>query len=318
MMELGSRCFPLLFLLLDCAPQSRQTADYEDALVEPSGAYNLVQGTQKGTQQISYQLDEPYPAELFLGKLTQGLTDLGWAPLQDSWFNPGSPSSHASGWSHFQDGTVSPIVRVDQWMAEWTIADGALLSYVLKYSYPLHGEPIRDTLSVTAIVLSPEAARAFQNQAAALAEEVGQAFEVEEQAYRTQEQRDAAALRQGATPVGRLILRLLDATATTLEPTGVPPSSFDKQVPALELDVVHATVESDGGSGTMILVVLSEASAKDLHKFSSTHVGRLAAVIVDEEVVATPFIAGPVVDMMMIDGAFTQHRANEIIDRIMN
>jgi len=202
-------------------------------------------------------------------------------------------------------------------MAEWTNANGAVLMYVLKYSYPLHGQPIRDTLSVTAVVLSPEAAGAFQSQAAALEEAVNEKLENEQQASRIQEEREAAALRQGATSLGRLRLRLLVDTAATFEPTGVLPSSFDKQVPPLELDVVHAAVESDDGS-TVIRVVLSEASARELHRFSSAHGERVAAVIVDEEVVATPFIASPVADIMMIHGAFTQTRAREIVDRIMN
>lgn len=317
MTQLGTRCFPLLLLLLDCAPQSRGLGEYEEALVEPSGAYNLVQGSQNGTQHISYQLDEPYPAEQFLDWLTHRLTGLGWTASHDSSFNPGSPNSHVLGWSDFEDGTVSPSVRVDQWMADWTNADGAVLSYVLKYSSSLHGASIRDNLSVRAIVMSPQAVQAFQNKAATLEEEANRVLAVERQASRTQDQRDAAALREGATSVGRVRLRLLD-DSTHGDPGGVSPVSFDEQVPPLELDVVHANVEPDGPSRTTIRLVFSEASAQDLHKFSSAYLERTAAVIVDEEVVATPFIASSVSDIMIIHGSFTQSGANEIVDRIMN
>jgi hypothetical protein len=44
---------------------------------------------------------------------------------------------------------------------------------------------------------------------------------------------------------------------------------------------------------------------------------RFAAINVDAEVVATSFIAGPIEDIMMIHGAFTRARANEIIEQIM-
>jgi hypothetical protein len=314
MMQLVSH-FQLLLLVLPS--QSSHSADYEEALVEPPGAYNLVHGSESGTKQVSYRFDEPYPARSFLERLNHSLTELGWRPLKESWFNPGSPTSHESGWSHFQDGTSQTDLRVDQWMAEWTHADGAVLSYVLKYSYPLRGEPVRDSLSVTAIVLSPEAARTFQIQAEALAGEVRRTLEVGEEASRAQEQRDAATLRRGATSMGRLLLRLL-RDSPTAEPTEVASLLFDEEIAPLELDVVRAAVESDGGSQAVIRVVFSQESAKDLHRFSAMHVGRSTAVIVAEEVVATPFIAAPVADIMVIHGAFSQVRANEIAERIMN
>jgi hypothetical protein len=293
MMQLVSH-FP--FLLLVLASQSSHSADYEKALVEPPGAYNLVHSSESGTKQVSYRFDEPYPARSFLERLNHSLTQLGWRPLEESWFNPGSPTSHASGWSHFQDGTSQADLRVDQWMAEWTHADGALLSYVLKYSYPLRGEPVRDSLSVTAIVLSPEAARMFQIQAEALAGGPAN-IEVGEE-HPAQEQRDAATLRRGATSMGRLRLRLL-RDSPTVKPTEGAALLFDEEIAPLELDVVRAGVESDHGSQAVIRVVFSQESAKDLHRFSAMYVGRSTAVIVAEEVVATPFIAAPVVERIM-------------------
>jgi len=317
MPHVGSRLFALLFLVVECAPQSATSTVDEEALAEPPGAYNLVHHSGNGTQAISYALDEPYPAEKFLAQLAHSLSRMGWTPLPDSWFNPGSPSSHASGWSDFEDGSVSPSLHVDQWMADWVSADGAVLSYTLKYSYPLGEEPNRDTLSVAAVVLSPEAAVTFQNQLAMGQKDVDRMMEAEQQVQRAQEKREAATVRRGATRHGRLQLRLLYKGASIPDPTAVLSSSFDEQVPPLELEIVQASVEIDPASGVVIRAVFSESSARKVHEFSSVYPERVAAIIVDEEVIATPFFAGPVEDIMMIHGAFTRARANEIIDRMM-
>jgi hypothetical protein len=203
-------------------------------------------------------------------------------------------------------------------MAEWVNADGAILSYVLKYSSSLQGEPVRDTLWVGATVMSPAAASAFQSQAAALEDQMGELQMKGDQTRRFQEQKYASDLRRDATWHGRIVLRLLDVGAPIPEPDQVEPTLFDDHVPPLELAVAHASVESDPTTGTLILLVLSESSAKELHQFSSRHLERTTAVVVDDEVVATPFIVSPVEDVMAIHGTFTVEQANEVIGRIMN
>jgi hypothetical protein len=311
---LGSHFLAFISLYL---PLSVQPGNLEQALVEPPGAYNLIHGSQDGSWEVAYDLEEPYPAREFLDWLTRRLTDLGWKPLRESWLNPGTPTSHTSGWSKHEDGMVTPSLRVDQWWGEWTNAAGAILFYVLKYSYPTRGEPIRNTLFVSAVVQSPEAAAEFQRQANALEPEVQRMLELEQQAEEARVQQEAAALRRRATSVGHLSIRLLHKGTVTPEPPDIPESSFDGKVPALELDVVHASVEAED-SEMLIRMVLSDASARELEKFSSTHVDRIAALIVDEEVVSTAFIASPLSDVILIPVKVTRDRADEIVDRIMN
>jgi hypothetical protein len=83
-------------------------------------------------------------------------------------------------------------------MAEWVNAEGAVLSYTLKYSYPLGEEPVRETLSVAAIVLSPEAAVDFQEQLAKGQKDIDRMMEMEQEVQRTQAKREAAPVRRNA------------------------------------------------------------------------------------------------------------------------
>jgi preprotein translocase subunit SecD len=203
-------------------------------------------------------------------------------------------------------------------MAEWVDADGAILSYVLKYSSPLHGEPVRETVSIVGTVLSPDAARAFRSQAAALEDQLDELQEALDQTRRVQEQEHASALRRGVNRHGRIVLRLLAVGAPIPEPDQVATTLFDKLVPSLELEVAHASVESDPTTGTVVHIVLSEQSARQLRRFSSTYLDRTVAVVVDDEVVATPYIASPLEDAMAIHGTFSIEKANEVINRMMN
>ncbi|HET6456484.1 MAG TPA: hypothetical protein VFI02_18930 [Armatimonadota bacterium] len=114
----------------------------------------------KGTDQLQYKLTEAYPAKSALTHISEQLQSQGWKPLKEDYLNPGLPSSHVRGWTRFLDGTQQPEQEVRQWMADWTNARGDVVRYGLKYRWPLNGKEDLKTLSVTAIYIPADLARA--------------------------------------------------------------------------------------------------------------------------------------------------------------
>jgi hypothetical protein len=124
----------------------------EDALTPISGAAGLVRaGGAYESFWVTYTVKRKYPAIDVIDEISSRLKKLGWRPLKDDWLNPGSPTSHVTGWTEFVDATpASAPQHVDQWRAQWENDDGEIVLYNFSYYSPTAGKPVRDPLGVTA------------------------------------------------------------------------------------------------------------------------------------------------------------------------
>jgi hypothetical protein len=89
---------------------------------------------------VAYGLNEKYPAQDILSQIGGRLKKLGWEPLKEDWLNPGTPSSHVTGWSEFMDEQMSPVRHVHQWLGQWKNGTGDVVIYAFTYSYPRKGK----------------------------------------------------------------------------------------------------------------------------------------------------------------------------------
>jgi len=118
---------------------------------------------------VSYSVVQPYPAEPFLARVRESLAAGEWSALPDDWLNPGSPSSHQDGWGDVIDGTVSPNLRVHQWMAEWQNQAGDIVLYALRYESALPAGSVYDAgpdnsdLRVTALWIPAATVKQMQD-----------------------------------------------------------------------------------------------------------------------------------------------------------
>lgn len=90
----------------------------------------------EGTDQLGYQANVEYPADSIISCISKKLSESGWRPLKEDFWNPGLPSSHVRGWTQFTDATVHPEATVDQWASQWENATGDVVWYSLRYVYP--------------------------------------------------------------------------------------------------------------------------------------------------------------------------------------
>lgn len=106
------------------------------ALVVCPGATAIKWTKFGGTDQLGYRITIEYPAKSVLSCISDRLAAMGWVPLKEDSWNPGLPSSHVRGWTHFVDATVQPEAQVDAWAGQWQDKSGDLVWYYLTYRYP--------------------------------------------------------------------------------------------------------------------------------------------------------------------------------------
>ncbi len=123
-----------VFAALYCLGQPK--AHREDSLLVAPFATHVHYGVFNGQDQLTYTVQESYPATDVLAFISAKLKERGWKPLQDDFLNPKTPSSHVRGWTEFDDAALTPEQRVSQWMAQWENDKHEVVSYTLQYRYP--------------------------------------------------------------------------------------------------------------------------------------------------------------------------------------
>ena len=109
------------------------------SLVVPPQAKGVNYSSNAGIEQVRYELTEKYPAKYALKWINDELTKQGWKPLKDDFRNPGQPSSHVTGWTHFVDSTRKPEETVKLWQSQWSNSRGDIINYDLDYRWPWPG-----------------------------------------------------------------------------------------------------------------------------------------------------------------------------------
>jgi hypothetical protein len=122
--------------LLQARPQPQRP---DSLLVAPFAthiSYLAANGKDRLADQLSYQVEESYPATDTLAFICDSLQQKGWKPLEYDFWNPTIPSSHSRGWTNFVDASHEPEQRVYQWMAQWKNEKHEIVNYVLRYRVP--------------------------------------------------------------------------------------------------------------------------------------------------------------------------------------
>lgn len=145
-----------VLLTIGCGKRSSQDpAHYSKSLIVLTGATDIRYAKLSGTDQVSYNLGETFPAKQTLAQISSRLNADGWIPLKEDVFNPGMPTSLVRGWSTVSDKTPNQEIR--HWLAYWKNAGGDILLYALQYSCPVPKDPNSikglNTVNVTGIFM---------------------------------------------------------------------------------------------------------------------------------------------------------------------
>jgi hypothetical protein len=147
------------FLAVAClAQQESKRAERRDCLLVAPFATEVKYAEFEGRDQLTYTVQEAYPAAEVLTFISDSLRKKHWKPLRYDLWNPKIPSSHVRGWTVFDDATGMSSQRVYQWVAQWENDKHDAVTYALQYRYPrqdanLEPEHHMRTLQVKAIYI---------------------------------------------------------------------------------------------------------------------------------------------------------------------
>lgn len=289
-----------------------------DVLFAPPGATGVEYHTVTGGKQVNFKYSERFPANNLIEILNREFVSLGWTPREESYLNPGLQTSHVRGWSQFQDATGEELMVVHQWWGEWQHSSGAVVSYVLRYSFPEHGDPDLQNLTGFGHFESREAIEEWEMLRPQLEAEAEAEAEKEKRAQERETNRRADLIRGESSQTGTLTFKVVK------ERRSVPVEGkdynewheeidYDGETAELKLEVV--AVSAIGGR---LEVVFSEDSAARVREFSRAHSGKLIAIFVHDELIWMPLLQGEIGDIAIIDGNFSPGEAESLARRIMS
>ena len=150
---------------------SSTSSEYAAALLAHPQAKDVEFSKHEGTDQLTYRLEEKFPASSIIGWTSLKLKEMEWEPLTYDYLNPNLPSSHINGWAEFIDGTGPTEQIVHQWLADWKDRSENIVRYAFHYRYPKGGGPNLTKLEVSAVYIpaplakeSLEAAQKFREK----------------------------------------------------------------------------------------------------------------------------------------------------------
>ncbi len=289
---------------------SVQATEYPDSLFTVDEAFDVHFTKLHGTDQLSYHIDAKYPALDVIVNIKAQLAELGWIPLEESFLNPGIPTSHVRGWSNFEDATGERLRVVYSWWGDWTNDRGEIVTYVLRYDYPKNEQPVLGTLDVTAIFMSKEKVEEYISLKPLMKKEQERIEKQEAEKLKEKVER----IRRQSKQIGEVTLHLIKPKESSTENE----VQLDSSIPPLFLEVVFADVKTGYGDYPSIEIVFTAESAEKIYQFSRKHLKRNIAIIVSGEVVSSPLVIEPIKDIAMITGAFTPEKAQEIARRIIS
>lgn len=134
-------CSLVLVLIAVGLPSCRHqdTPHRSDALIVCPGAEAISWRWTDGRDQLAYEVEVPYPADGVISCISGKLSQNGWQPLKEDFWNPRLPSSQVRGWTQFEDATAHPEQHVWSWMTQWQNQADDLAWYALEYRYPPKG-----------------------------------------------------------------------------------------------------------------------------------------------------------------------------------
>ena len=123
-------------------------------------AKNVQRRERGGIQEVTYEIDAPYPASSFLCELTQDLDQRQWRGLRMDALNPGTESSLVRGWGDHGNASRTPQTHVHGWMGQWRNQTGDLVTYGLRYEYLASAKPELTKLQVFGLIWPANLVRA--------------------------------------------------------------------------------------------------------------------------------------------------------------
>ena len=148
--------------------EQKRPVNYPDALILLPNATDVKYYELGGSLQITYKIKADYPAASVIEGISNKLKQDNWHILKEDFLNPGSPSSHVSGWSSYENATKSPTQIDHLWKADWENKSGDIVTYAFLYQYGKKENKDLNNLTVYGIFISAPLAKQSRAEIAEL------------------------------------------------------------------------------------------------------------------------------------------------------
>jgi hypothetical protein len=115
-----------------------QETEHRKALIVHPSASGVSYAQVGSTDQVSYHVEEKFPASHVIGFIAFKLRKAGWEPLSYDFMNPDTSSPQIRKWGEMINGTKQPLLNVQQWIGQWKDSSGNIVEYVYRYLSPVH------------------------------------------------------------------------------------------------------------------------------------------------------------------------------------
>jgi hypothetical protein len=131
---LSTRSTLLISLLLFLSSCSQP---FPEALIFLEGSKGLKHFYTGGIYRVLYQIDEKFPAEEAVRKVSQRLESKGWQPLKYEFLHPDIPTSVVTGWTFYEDPPKKPEWVIYEWSGNWIDKSNNVVTYAFQYKDPI-------------------------------------------------------------------------------------------------------------------------------------------------------------------------------------
>ncbi len=125
----------LVFLVLTtacCLSQSQTDSHGQLALIVAPSASSVNYASRSGQTELTYTVQEPYPAEQTLRFIEDTLRSRNWKPLKND-VAANTRTSHESEWTSYENATCLATRTIHQWVSTWEDDGHNLVRYTLRY-----------------------------------------------------------------------------------------------------------------------------------------------------------------------------------------
>ena len=127
--------------------------DFRGLLLYPKASMIV----NKKPNQLSYHVEESFPASGVIGWIAYNLEERGFMPLAHDVLAGNTDSSQVHGWREFWDDRSTPAVCTHQWLGDWKSPTGNFVRYVFTYRNATCDTSGLSDLELAAVVMSSSA-----------------------------------------------------------------------------------------------------------------------------------------------------------------
>jgi len=139
--------------------------NYPDALILLPNVTNVKHYNIGGSLQLTYKIEEDYPANKTIEAISNKLRQDKWNALKEDYLNPGLPSSRVRSWDSYEDVNKNPHQTVNVWVADWGNQAGDIVRYSFWYRYKINERQDLKNLMVYAIFIPATLAKQTREEA---------------------------------------------------------------------------------------------------------------------------------------------------------